>query len=595
MNILLIIGLIIFAGIITWIYTLFLMSSIQKNTEKQIKQEPKVENALEKCYQLFDEGLHSELQRFAQRELSKNYGDVELRRILAQSFMASGNTDMAIMHYEAILAISPSDTSSQEILAQYYLEHGPKNRAIELYEQMLFYDSGNIKAVEALAKLYEEIQNYPKAIEMTKMLVDGEIDEEKILELRYSLADLYIKTNDLEKAFDEYNYIHKAQPDNLEITMILADLAFKNKFWKDCLKYYQEIISTVGEDYEILQKIAQIYTITEQWPEAIETYKKIIELEGKDSANYLYHQNELCNCMLKNYQYEEVINILKDLIFNYPQETSFLFTLAQAYSAVGEFQSGIDLYNKLLDVLPSEQSKIINRYISNLIAAWAQKLFDNGDYNHAFDKFFEALKFDEENDEVYYQLGKCNYYIKSFQDAISYFKHAVALKPQNTQYYFALGCAYDEMGANKNARVAFYDAINIDPTNIKARIAYAITLTKELEYAKAIEQFNEILKFIPTNSDTLYNLALCYELVGDYERAIRFYKRAIDNDPDHKEAKHNLKLLTGEDYEGAIIKPEEEPEEENIQKEAPKEEISKDEENQTQDVEIDLKDFEQYL
>ena len=299
--------------------------------------------------------------------------------------------------------------------------------------------------------------------------------------------------------------------------------------------------------------------------------------------------------MLKNYQYEEVINILKDLIFNYPQETSFLFTLAQAYSAIGEFQSGIDLYNKLLDVLPSEQSKIINRYISNLIAAWAQKLFDNGDYNHSFDKFFEALKFDEENDEVYYQLGKCNYYIKSFQDAISYFKHAVALKPQNTQYYFALGCAYDEMGANKNARIAFYDAINIDPTNIKARIAYAITLTKELEYAKAIEQFSEILKFIPTNSDTLYNLALCYELVGDYERAIRFYKRAIDNEPDHKEAKHNLRLLTGEDYEGAIIKPEEEPEEKNIQEKAPKEEISKNEENQTQDVEIDLKDFEQYM
>jgi len=602
MNILLVIGLIIFAGIITWVYTLFIINSTKKSAQVQVREEPRVENALERCYQLYDEGLHSELQRFAQRELSKNYGDIELRRILAQSLMESGNDEMAVMHYEAILAISPNDIQTQELLAKYYFDNGPKSRAIELYEQILFYDSANIQAVEALSKLYEDMQNYPKAIEMTKMLIESEIDEEKILVLRYALADLYIKVNDNENAYNEYDYIHKANPENLEITMILADLAFKNKYWKDCLKFYQEIITTAGNDYEILQKIAQIYSFLEKWDEAVETYKKIIDLEGLDSPGYLYHQNELCNCLIKNCRYDEAINTLKDLIVANPQETSFLFTLAQAYSAVGQYQAGIELYNKLLDALPNEQSKIINRYISNLTAAWAQNLYDEGDYNHAFDKFFEALKFDEENDDVYYKLGKCNYYIKSFQDAVSHFKHAITLKPQNSQYYFALGCAYDEMGSNKNARTSFYDAINIEPTNIKARIAYAISLTKELEYAKAIEQFSEILKFIPTNADTLYNLALYYELVGDYERAIRFYKEAIDNDPEHKEAKHNIQLLTGETYESAkaIVNSENKQDEEtpDIFENTP--EIQNKEPAQApiakeNGSDIDIEDFQQYM
>ena len=254
MNILLIIGLVLFAFIITWIYVLFMMNTINPQ-EKVVQQEPIVENALERCHQLFNEGLHSELQRFAQWELAKNYSNVELRRILAQSLMATGNTEIAIMHFEAILSINPNDVETEEILANYYMENGPKSRAIDIYNKILSYDSGNIDAVEKLAKLYEEIQNYPKAIEMNKLLVDIEVDSDKILEYRYLLADLYIKTNDIQKAFEEYESIHKENPDNIEITMLLADLAYQNRYWQDCLGYYQQIIATVGEDYEILQTL----------------------------------------------------------------------------------------------------------------------------------------------------------------------------------------------------------------------------------------------------------------------------------------------------------------------------------------------------
>lgn len=330
---------------------------------------------------------------------------------------------------------------------------------------------------------------------------------------------------------------------------MLADLAYKNEYWQECLEFYQKIIQTIGDDFEILEKIAQLQVTLENWTEAISAYKKIISLEDKDSANYLYHQNELCNAMLKNGQYSEAIDILKDLLAHYPTETSFAFTLARAYTLMGEFEVGVKLYNKLLDKLPSEQGEIIIKYISNLICSWAQDLFKKGDYNKAFDKFFEALKYDEENDDVYFQLGKCNYYIKSFQDAIAHFKRAIAIKPTESNYYFGLGCVYDAMGQSKNAEVAFFDALNINPMNIQARIAYAISLTKELEYAKSIEHFSEVLKYIPNDADTIYNLALAYEMVGDYERAIKFYKKALEVDKNHKEARHNIELLLDEPYE----------------------------------------------
>lgn len=548
MNFLLLIALVLFAVVIVWIYVLFVSNTINESEKKTTQVELPYDDVIERCNKLYEQGLHAELQRFAQRELSKNYSDVELRRILAQSLMESGNEQMAIMHYEAILSIAPYDIKTQEMLARYYCENGPKNRAIELYEQIHMYDSGNVNAVETLAKLYEEAANWPKAIEMYKMLLDAEVDETKITELKYTLAELYSKTGNSEQAFDSYEKIYKSDPNNLEILMILADLAYKNRFWQDCLKYYKKIISIVGDDFEILEKIAQLQVTLENWPEAIDSYKKIISLEDKNSSNYLYHQNELCNAMIKNMQYKEAIEILQDLLIQNPKETSFAFTLAQAYALAGQYQTGMNLYNKLLNDLPPEQSEIIIKYISNLICTWAQDLFRQGQYNQAFDKFFEALKYNEENDEVYYELGKCNYYIKSFQDSIAHFKRAISIKPQESNYYFGLGCAYDESGSVKNAKIAFYDAVNINPMNIKARIAYAIMLTKELEYAQAIEQFLEVLKYVPDNPDTLYNLALCYELVGDVERAIKYYKLAIDKDNNHKEANHNLELILGEKY-----------------------------------------------
>ena len=252
--------------------------------------------------------------------------------------------------------------------------------------------------------------------------------------------------------------------------------------------------------------------------------------------------------MIRGGQAKDAIDVLKTLLANNSKETSLAFTLAQAYSSIGEYQMGVNLYQKLIDDLPTDQAGIMVRYIADLICEWAKDLFSKGQYNQAFDKFFEALKYDEENDKVYFELGKCNYYIKSFQDAIAHFKRAIAIKSQESKYYFGLGCAYDESGQIKNAKIAFYDAININPMNVKARIAYAICLTKELEYAQAIEQFLEVLRHVPDNPDTLYNLALAYELVGDFERGIKYYKNALAIDKNHKEAKHNLELILGEEY-----------------------------------------------
>ncbi len=549
MNILLIIGLVIFICFILWVYILFVANTVNEpETYEAVTDNIDYDNALEQCKKLFAEEKYQEVQKLAQKALTKNYSDIEIRRILAQALMKLNEEQMAIMHYEAILSVAPFDVSTQELLANYYLENGIKNKAIELFEQILMYDSGNVHAVETLASLYNSVQDYEKAVKMYEMLIDAELNEDKAKELQYTLADLYVKIQADGKAYDTYKKLYQSDSENLELLLILADLAAKNKYWKDALYYYNKVLSIVGDDFEILEKIAQAQTTLEQWSDVIVTYEKIISLEDEKSSNYFYHQNELCNALLKEGRCKEAIEKLKKLLIENPTETAFAFTLAGAYAMTGNYQLGVDLYKKLVDELPPEQGGMIINFISNLVASWGQDLFDKGDYTQAFDKFFEALKYNEENENVYYKLGVCNFYIKSFQDAIANFKKAISIKPENPEYYYALGCVYDEMGAIKNAKENFYSALSINPMFVKAKIAYAISMTKELEYAQSIPQFIDVLKLIPDNADTVYNLALAYELTGDIESAIENYKKALSIDPEHKEALNNIRLLLGDDY-----------------------------------------------
>ena len=77
------------------------------------------EDIVAHCQKLYDQGLHAELQRYAQRKLATKFNNVELRRILAKSLMDTDNERLAIMHYEAILAISPRDPEVLNFLADY--------------------------------------------------------------------------------------------------------------------------------------------------------------------------------------------------------------------------------------------------------------------------------------------------------------------------------------------------------------------------------------------------------------------------------------------------------------------------------------------
>ena len=158
-NILLISALIIFAFIILRVYFLFLLHEEEKPPE-----ELTLDETIKRAQQLYNNGMHLELQRFLKKELTKKYQSLELRKLLIRSYLDIGNTNLAALHLEAVLKVDPSDMESREELGRIYLEDGNKRKALAVYETIYAYNPTDIVAIKNLAQLYRDISSAEKAI-----------------------------------------------------------------------------------------------------------------------------------------------------------------------------------------------------------------------------------------------------------------------------------------------------------------------------------------------------------------------------------------------------------------------------------------------
>ena len=231
-NLLLICALIIFAFIILRIYFLFLL-----NTEEEKEpEELTIDDALSRAQQLYNNGLHLELQRFLKNELARKYNSLELRKLLIQSYLDTGNTKFAAMHLEAVLKIDPTDSEAKEELGKIYLEDGNKRKALIVYEDIYRNDPNDIVAIKNLAQLYRDLSNPQKAIKMYELLLEAEDDKEEITRIKHIIAQLYLLDGYTDDALKTYEEIVEITPEDTEAITIISELAYKKNDWEKCLE-----------------------------------------------------------------------------------------------------------------------------------------------------------------------------------------------------------------------------------------------------------------------------------------------------------------------------------------------------------------------
>lgn len=283
-----------------------------------------------------------------------------------------------------------------------------KNEAEEYYKKVVALDKKNIVAYEQLMDICFENndkftyylsrgqmhvlqEQYEHAInDFKKAIAHGEQDE-RLNSTRYMLADLYEKTNQPNKAIDEYLKISDTEYASSETYLKLAALYYKTDFLESAI----EILQRAKDDgFEGLDEaLAQYYS----------------RANDSEKALNLTKDNMLkARSLMELGRNDEAIELLKSMHDKYKNDSQYCALIAQYYFETGELETALEKVNEFAKVAPNspliyqmraliyeKKGDEFNEHVN-----WAK--FNNlkGDTDIALNEYMIAHQIDENNIDV---------------------------------------------------------------------------------------------------------------------------------------------------------------------------------------------------
>ena len=283
-----------------------------------------------------------------------------------------------------------------------------KDEAEEYYKKVVALDKKNIVAYEQLMDICFENndkftyylsrgqmhvlqEQYEHAInDFKKAIAHGEQDE-RLNSTRYMLADLYEKTNQQNKAIDEYLKISDTEYASSETYLKLAALYYKTDFLESAI----EILQRAKDDgFEGLDEaLAQYYS----------------RANDSEKALNLTKDNMLkARSLMELGRNDEAIELLKSMHDQYKNDSQYCALIAQYYFEIGELETALEKVNEFAKVAPNspliyqmraliyeKKGDEFNEHVN-----WAK--FNNlkGDTDIALNEYMIAHQIDENNIDV---------------------------------------------------------------------------------------------------------------------------------------------------------------------------------------------------
>ena len=210
--------------------------------------------------------------------------------------------------------------------------------------------------------------------------------------------------------------------------------------------------------------------------------------------------------------------LLKTLDKN-PNSYKAHLMLAQVYENEGGMRKAIDEYVQAIDL----NKKDYDSYYK------VAKLLDGLDKKEeASQMLYSLLNKKPEMTDASMLLGEILIENEMYKEAVNVYQDALRFDQVNYDLYYNLGIAYTMLNDFQNAKTCYEKAAEINSLlhNAKYSLAEIALIYKDLEEAE--RRFLETIEDEELSADAYYELAKIYLIKGDKETAIRYINTAID-------------------------------------------------------------------
>jgi superkiller protein 3 len=540
-NLILIILFVCFVSAIIYVYLRLREEVPHKSTKKADELQITPEEIYKQVESLILNADYITAQKLARQYLGQNPYHHELRKLLVKSYLETQKDYDAISNLLVLVQFYPDDITLYQQLATLYKDTNQNKKAIHFYSYILSKDKYDVNAMKNLAELYFNNKQKESALKLYKQLVSYIDSEEEKLQYYEVMANIYTTYGEYQKALTLYKKVLEHSLNKTAIIQEMRKIYSRQKDTENVLYYSKKLVDLEPENYAHYQDIINLLFHIRMYDEALEYAEKAKELPEADLI-------EIKNFIAKIYIYtgkiQESIGIINEAIASDPTNLALTQTLAMAYCVDKDFEMAIKVCKDSIEIALPSDMKTIHNNLSTILSEEAMHYLKQGKTKEGFDKFNEALQYNNENPEIYHKLAEANRTIKNYSEAIKQSRRAIELAPENGYYYENIADIYYEVQNFIEAKKMYKEALAINPNNARAHTFLGILQSKDKEHEAAIKSLETAISLDSTNVDIRYNLALEYEVNGRLDDAKVEYEKVLELDPEHKEAANNLKLIS---------------------------------------------------
>jgi tetratricopeptide (TPR) repeat protein len=235
------------------------------------------------------------------------------------------------------------------------------------------------------------------------------------------------------------------------------------------------------------------------------------------------------------------IELLKELIHDFPGNAFHMGMLGNAHMQVNELSQAIDAFQRSIEIDPNLW--MVHAYLGATYGKLEQ-------FEKAIEPLERVVALKPSHADSLSNLSVCLTKIGRHEEALAYGKKAIRLDPQNPGYYDDVGCVLTELGQLSEATACFEKAIAFDNTYNNAYLNISKIKKFSEEDASFISSIERQLKrSIPAQERANFHFVLgkIYDDLGEYSKAFKNFHQgnllAKTRRREPTEFRYALKLL----------------------------------------------------
>jgi len=406
--------------------------------------------------------------------LTGSKSDAYLLNSIAAVYFSQNKQEEGLKNIHKAKEVDPAFPASYQNLATYYVATGNYDMAIAEYTALLRNDPQNIQAMLGLAGLYEIKGNDSEAL-----LHYQKATETKQMPAFMAKAGYHLKKRETAKALKVLDEALKIDGRNVAVLEMKGRLLTSDKKYKEAIRVFEEV-EAVNPEAGVALKIGT-YVAMKDTKKAVEQARKIIEKHPKSARGYMV----LGSIYESRKDYAQAINEVISGLRVDSSNAQALVYLGNLYEASRDYPQAMTAYEDACRKKPD--------FVPALFAQGAL-LDQTGKKKESMDKYRRVL---EKSDSYVPALNNLAYLCASgygskeeaLRLAISAFKH----EPGNAGVMDTLGFALLKNSRLEDARKVLEKAVYLLPDNPTVTYHLALTYKESGDKANAVKMLQKAL------------------------------------------------------------------------------------------------------